>query len=692
VAADGAGIRFGQYVLLRRLARGGMAEVFLAQQRGLEGFDRRVAVKRILPHLADAPDFIKMFLSEAKLAAQLTHPNIVHIYDFGKVDTDYFIAMEFVDGVHAGQLFKHAAHALPGERLSPTMIARIGADAAAALHYAHELCGPTGKPLGLVHRDVSPANLMVTFDGAVKLCDFGIAKAAALGEKLTLPGHVKGKYAYMSPEQTTGVPLDGRSDVYSLAIVLWELVVGKTIVPRGDAIEAMRAIRDGKLTPIDRAAPWTPPALAEAITRALATQRDERPTAMQFAQELEAFIKSSPELATPLQLGGWLRVRFPREPIVDGGGGTELGTQATVGSRVSGAHIAASPFSGDTTAETRAFEVAPPLRDALTAEQLANAATVISTEPPVRDPDSLGLGTGEPDELADEPREVERDNEETVMRSAPVRPPTSPAHATTLYDPRVAVVTAHAEAKTLYDPRAQHPLPPVVLAPPSPIAGVPVINAPPPPPPVPTLSRRARLIAAGVGAGVLAIIIAIAAHGASRSPTLSRAFVPGDAALPDAAPPPIDAAPAPRPIDAAPPPPMSVLEVRTRPDGATITINGTPHPAPVVLTLPAGHVVIDAALDGWLPEHRELDLADHTRFDQDIVFTRRATGHLSVSAPPGYDVFIGGRRAAKTSVDGLELDLEPGSYTLQFKHAQHATVVRNVTITAGKTAKTTVPP
>ncbi|MBL9013657.1 MAG: serine/threonine protein kinase, partial [Myxococcales bacterium] len=203
-SADG-GIRFGQYVLLRRIARGGMAEVFLAQQKGLEGFDRRVAVKRILPHLADAPDFVRMFLGEAKLAAQLTHPNIVHIYDFGTVDTDYFIAMEFVDGVHAGQLYKHV---VDKERMSPTMIARIGADAATALHYAHEQRGPNGMPLGLVHRDVSPANIMVSFDGTVKLCDFGIAKAALLGDQLTNPGQVKGKYAYMSPEQTIAAPLD----------------------------------------------------------------------------------------------------------------------------------------------------------------------------------------------------------------------------------------------------------------------------------------------------------------------------------------------------------------------------------------------------------------------------------------------------------------------------------------------------
>ncbi len=235
-------MRFGQYVLLRRIARGGMAEVFLAQQRGLEGFDRRVAVKRILPQLSDAPDFIKMFLGEAKLAAQLSHPNIVHIYDFGKVDDDYFIAMEYVDGVHAGQL----ARAGEPDRLPPAMVARLGADAAAALHHAHALRAPGGRPIGLVHRDVSPANLMVSFDGVVKLCDFGIAKAAALSDQLTNPGQVKGKYAYMSPEQTTGTPLDGRSDVFSLGIVLWELLTGKTIVGRGDAIEAMRAIRDGR--------------------------------------------------------------------------------------------------------------------------------------------------------------------------------------------------------------------------------------------------------------------------------------------------------------------------------------------------------------------------------------------------------------------------------------------------------------
>jgi hypothetical protein len=326
------GIRFGQYTLLRRIARGGMAEVFLAQQKGLEGFDRRVAVKRILPHLADAPDFVKMFLGEAKLAAQLTHPNVVHIYDFGKHDGDYFIAMEFVDGVHAGQLFKFIAET---EKMPPALVARLGADAAAALHYAHELRGNDGKPIGLVHRDVSPANLMVSFDGIVKLCDFGIAKAAALGEQLTNPGQVKGKYAYMSPEQTIAAPLDGRSDVFSLAIVLWELLAGKTIVGRGDAVDAMRAIRDGKLPSITNAAPKTPPALAKALGWALSTRRENRATAMDFAQALEAYIKSSPEIATSMQLASWIRQRFSRDQGTTGQQaaipGVSVGTRASPG-------------------------------------------------------------------------------------------------------------------------------------------------------------------------------------------------------------------------------------------------------------------------------------------------------------------------------------------------------------------------
>lgn len=315
MAATG-GIRFGNFTLFRRLARGGMAEVFLARQVGLEGFDRRVAVKRILPHLADSREFTEMFLREAKLAARLSHPNIVHIYDFGKVGTDYFIAMEYVDGVTAGELIAHCAK----EPMPPVLIARLGADAAAALHYAHELKGDSGKPLRLVHRDVSPANVMVSYDGVIKVVDFGIAKAAELHDDRTNPGTVKGKYAYMSPEQTIAAQLDGRSDVFSLSIVMWELVAARPIVERGDRVAAMRAIRDGRLPRLEQVAPQTPRQLVEAINWGLSRRREDRPDAAQLAQELEAFIKASPELATPMHLAAWLRPRFQSPPDHGGEG------------------------------------------------------------------------------------------------------------------------------------------------------------------------------------------------------------------------------------------------------------------------------------------------------------------------------------------------------------------------------------
>ncbi len=167
------GTQFGNYQLIKRLAHGGMAEVFLARQRGPEGFDRRVAIKRILPHLADSEDFLRMFLEEARLIASLNHPNVIHIYELGQVDEHFFIAMEFIDGVHAGSLIELSGR----QPISAALVARIGADACAGLNYVHNAVDPMGEPLHLVHRDISPPNLMVSYDGIVKLMDFGIAKA-----------------------------------------------------------------------------------------------------------------------------------------------------------------------------------------------------------------------------------------------------------------------------------------------------------------------------------------------------------------------------------------------------------------------------------------------------------------------------------------------------------------------------------
>jgi serine/threonine protein kinase len=326
------GIPFGKYQLVKRLARGGMAEVFLARQSGPEGFQRMVAVKRILPHLVDSQDFVRMFLDEARLAAQLSHPNVVHIYDFGKVDEHFFIAMEHVDGVHAGVLIKHAET----ERLPDVLVARIGADACAGLNYAHELREAEGRALHIVHRDVSPPNLLVSYDGSIKLVDFGIAKAVSSIEQ-TRPGVVKGKFAYMSPEQTIGQKLDGRSDVFSLAVLLWELLAGRVLVPRADPVDGMRMIRDGRLAAIEEERPDIAPALGAAIGRALQTRREDRCTALELGRALEEFIKESRDgIGSALELAEWVRERFPRESLTgnypalhESPAGTRPATRAT---------------------------------------------------------------------------------------------------------------------------------------------------------------------------------------------------------------------------------------------------------------------------------------------------------------------------------------------------------------------------
>ncbi|RKG67094.1 serine/threonine protein kinase, partial [Corallococcus terminator] len=231
-------MHIGKYQLIRKLATGGMAEVYLAKAAGPMGFKKTLVLKRILPHLAEEPAFVEMFLSEAKLAAQLEHPNIVQIFDFGEAGGSYFLAMELIDGPSLRKLVKRAVE-VP---LPQTLCARLVASAAEGLAYAHEFRdSATDEPLGLIHRDVSPDNILVSRQGAVKVVDFGIAKVAGQKHR-TQTGVVKGKLAYMPPEQLQAKPLDRRVDVYALGVVLYELLTGKR--PFGTTTEegTMRAI------------------------------------------------------------------------------------------------------------------------------------------------------------------------------------------------------------------------------------------------------------------------------------------------------------------------------------------------------------------------------------------------------------------------------------------------------------------
>ncbi len=267
-----------------------MAEIFLARERGPGRGARAVVVKRILPHVADDPRFVEMFLHEAELSMGLNHPNLCAIYEFGEQEHDYFIAMEWVRGVSITQmhkrLFERKEAGLPAH-----VVARIGAEIADALHYAHNATNVEGLPLHLVHRDVTPDNIMLSFDGKVKLLDFGVAKAATQRQR-TEAGMLKGKFAYMSPEQYQGLEIDGRADVFSLGACLYEAVTGLALFHRSSEYETMGAIVSDEPAPRARTYRKTvPQGLDDIIGKALEKDRSRRyATALEMHKALERFL------------------------------------------------------------------------------------------------------------------------------------------------------------------------------------------------------------------------------------------------------------------------------------------------------------------------------------------------------------------------------------------------------------------
>jgi serine/threonine-protein kinase len=292
-AAPGVGARpsllppiclFGRYEILGRLAFGGMAEIFLGREPTPAGAARHVVIKRILPHVADEEKFVRMFLDEARLAIQLNHPNICHIYEFGELDGSYFIAMEWVDGVPLGKLIRRsrAEGGVPIE-----LAVRIAAQVAEALHYAHRARDALGRPMNIVHRDVTPHNVMVAYDGQVKLLDFGIAKATTHSTK-TEAGMVKGKFSYMSPEQCLGRAVDSRSDVFALGICLWEALVGRSLYHRETEYETMNAVINEPAPSLRAHRKDVPPSLDAIVHKALEKDAANR---FQSAGELQTALE-----------------------------------------------------------------------------------------------------------------------------------------------------------------------------------------------------------------------------------------------------------------------------------------------------------------------------------------------------------------------------------------------------------------
>ncbi len=264
--------KFGKYQLLQKIALGGMAELYRSKVTRAHGFEKLVAIKKILPHLTDQGNLVKAFIDEAKLAALLQHENIVQIYDFGSIDDEYFIAMEYLFGKDLRTLTRKARKTAVPLGLENTLyiISRI----CAGLDYSHNLKDLQGRPLNIIHRDINPQNIFLTYEGQVKIIDFGIAKAAS-HNSTTHEGLIKGKLAYMSPEQATGKTIDHRSDIFSTGIIFYELLAGRRMF-EGETMEIYSQVREARYEPLDKLMPDLPAKLHEIVERALAKDPDLR--------------------------------------------------------------------------------------------------------------------------------------------------------------------------------------------------------------------------------------------------------------------------------------------------------------------------------------------------------------------------------------------------------------------------------
>lgn len=304
-------IQFGKYTLLSRIATGGMGELYLAQLRAAGGFEKLVVIKRILPHLTDQPEFVDMFVEEARTAARITHPNVCQIYELGQVDGRFYMALEYLEGIPLSDVMvaRKRARQLADLRLVVSLVTQ----AAEGLHHAHSLRGPDGESANLVHRDVNPRNIFVTSAGVAKVLDFGIVKVRGAMNR-TRTGSVKGTYSYMSPEHLQGEPLDCGADIFSLGTITWEAVVGRRLFKRASDLLTWRAIVD---EPVPRPSQFRydlPPELDDAIMIALAKRREDRyRSSREFALALERAVKPQGAPMTTLAISGEIERAFATE-------------------------------------------------------------------------------------------------------------------------------------------------------------------------------------------------------------------------------------------------------------------------------------------------------------------------------------------------------------------------------------------
>ena len=303
-------VQFGKYTLFERIGRGGMADVFKGRVQGPAGFERVFVVKRILPHLSDDPTFNQMFVEEAKLSARLNHPNIVQVFELGAVEDEYFISMEYVRGRDLAETMRTLWARIGPPR--PELVAYVGREMCRALAYAHELTADDGSPLGMIHRDVSPSNVMLSYEGGVKILDFGIAKALGgdSDDGGTQRGTLKGKFAYMAPEQTQGSDVDKRIDIFATGIVLHEVLTGRRLFKGDNDLQTVERVRQCDVPRPSLQNPLCPPELDAIVLQALSRNRDDRfQSAAEMADSLDDVVHAA--RFQPSHLAQLMRDLFP---------------------------------------------------------------------------------------------------------------------------------------------------------------------------------------------------------------------------------------------------------------------------------------------------------------------------------------------------------------------------------------------
>ena len=289
-----------------------MAEIFLAQSHGPEGFEKQVVIKRIRSVLADDPSFVQMFIAEARVASKLNHANVVHIFDFDRHEDSYYLAMEYVRGKSLAELHRKAR--LLQRPIPPVLAAQISLEVARGLAYAHRLT-EHGQPLGLVHRDVTPHNVLISYEGAVKLTDFGIAKAS---NRASTAGMLKGKFAYMAPEQARGDPVDSRTDLFALGITLWELLTGARLFDGDSDVAVLRAVQEREILSPSTVNPLVEPALAEVVMIALRRDPARRfQSASELERKLLTYVIGATRSPEDTDVGLFIRSLFPEEAAAE---------------------------------------------------------------------------------------------------------------------------------------------------------------------------------------------------------------------------------------------------------------------------------------------------------------------------------------------------------------------------------------